>query len=1424
MTLIEGRLSLPALDLALCQPELEGPVRVKFNELLKDPKFHRLYGGVLGCYESLDDKRQVYQDITSLMVEWSDHSTEVILKLLEKYYAPLTQEGGMEGDPAFVRVALSHRGDRARDKPGRYQRAQEGKLLGVVGTTQVREIFSGWDAFDGGAYVGDGSEMFPASIFRENYADNIAVEDAARVLDGRAVYVDPGGFSAATEIIEKFTISGKKETWTWETCQRFLSEQLSDEVSVSFIGVALKQVLRRCPGHLGNLIRMMPACARRHFRQTPVELLPIAIPEDSQVELRLQRLLVDDEGPRPVVASERALMDELARECGADAWLGLILAVLNSMFCGGSRPLGKVMPHPRTWTPEQEAVIKHLKEMIGLWLDHDEAKLKVTNWEVQSQALGDFYTGFEVTKAYKLTWAAIAPHVPGPGEAGRVELSETVDPGLRDFVNDPELLRIPDDELGDVRYSAPVLVESSTEYDLIVKNLVESGMLEREDAHETVRVRGTPVYNGMFGVHKGWINHGNNQWSRSLRLIINLIPTNLLQRRMPQQASKSMGYAPMWGSMVLLNDELILAYGEDIRHCFHVFAPGPRWRGYFVISKEASGASFGDGICKKGRPRVRSAPMGWANIVDFVQSSLERMGTLGGIPAAQCVKMGEPSPLLELATPRHYHSFYVDNYDGFTVIANTDLGQYEGKPSDAQLKLREIFKVWNIGRDEKKAAEGTLNWSSLGAEQLGNEGLVGSTRKFRKAVLAAGLNLLMNEDLRTNDLELLSVVGKCMHAVQYCRPLACCFDELYRNLRVDDPTVLIDMGGFEELMMLMALLPLLWTSQRAALNASVYATDASPEGGGACQTTCLTARGKAKLHLACAEKDDMEGRACDSLLLIEVFGGIGGLRKAIELVGLLPQGIILIDSDPICQKLAKKHCAYVIVVDNVQKVDKNMVRTWRLQFPRAKRVLIGGGWPCINHSSLNSNRLGAEAASSRLLDDMLGIVKELKAVSRPLRLPDWEVLELYENVVMDQADLTTQSQKIGALPVMCEAADALHCRRPRLFWLKGIPLLEGCDLHLLENQQVGDLDTKLKVVKLTTSKPPLNWFLRKDCMKMINDGRPFFTFARPFPRAEPPASPAGYDRCDTKTLGRWRGDGYPLPTYQYSEDNLVRSPQGCRRLLSDEQLRLLGYNSDALDFKQKLTEDQRQQLIGNTFPVLIVARLLAALGLAASQTSQSDLTAFLWQVWRDSEDRIQQLKEASWSARFGPGSAGAGGGLRRLLQASGSSSPSPRSLLDPQEALTDEQLLVYLITRHVSHRGTDANLDHGIPFSASDFCRRSVDPTHWEWKVVLSYKWKQPNAHISQLETVAVLDLWRKLCRSQPNFHKKTLLLVDNAPVVGILTKGRTSSYSLRQPLRRLAAILVATNSRLIVAWVKSEWNPADGPSRWVKRRAQNDA
>ena len=231
------------------------------------------------------------------------------------------------------------------------------------------------------------------------------------------------------------------------------------------------------------------------------------------------------------------------------------------------------------------------------------------------------------------------------------------------------------------------------------------------------------------------------------------------------------------------------------------------------------------------------------------------------------------------------------------------------------------------------------------------------------------------------------------------------------------------------------------------------------------------------------------------MLVIEFFGGIGGLRRALELLGVVPQGIVFIDNNPLCVKLAKRHCAYVLPVDDIKKVTEEMVRDWRRQFPRVKRVIAGGGWPCVNHSLLNSAREGAGAETSELLDVMLQVVKWLRKCSKPLRLPDWEIVELYENVVVDESDLETQSRKIGFYPMFVEAGDILWRRRPRLWWLRGLPLVPAADLSVAEKVKKSPPPhyanlSKVKRVKLACTKPALATVLDPSCWRMMSPSSP----------------------------------------------------------------------------------------------------------------------------------------------------------------------------------------------------------------------------------------------------------------------------------------------------------------------------------------------
>ena len=216
-------------------------------------------------------------------------------------------------------------------------------------------------------------------------------------------------------------------------------------------------------------------------------------------------------------------------------------------------------------------------------------------------------------------------------------------------------------------------------------------------------------------------------------------------------------------------------------------------------------------------------------------------------------------------------------------------------------------------------------------------------------------------------------MSKHMHTVQFCRPLACTFDHLYREVANPGGGGNLSELGRDELILLSCLLPQHWLNQHRKPSGTVFATDASEKGGGACQSTGLSEWGHQRCHGLSYGENGLEGAAADDLVVVEVFVGMGGLKQALELLGMVPPGIISIDNDATSKKLSRMHCRHGIVYDEVKKITREMVFEWRRQFPRAKKILLARGWPCIHHSSFSVNRLGASGPTSQRLDEMLKI-------------------------------------------------------------------------------------------------------------------------------------------------------------------------------------------------------------------------------------------------------------------------------------------------------------------------------------------------------------------------------------------------------------------------------------------------------------------
>jgi hypothetical protein len=268
---------------------------------------------------------------------------------------------------------------------------------------------------------------------------------------------------------------------------------------------------------------------------------------------------------------------------------------------------------------------------------------------------------------------------------------------------------------------------------------------------------------------------------------------------------------------------------------------------------------------------------------------------------------------------------------------------------------------------------------------------------------------------------------------------------------------------------------------------------------------------------------------------------------------------------------------------------------------------------------------------------------------------------------------------------------------------------------------------------------------------------------------------------------------------------------------------MLGFASNHLNTKARLSVDAKGQLVGNSFSAVVVARLLAGLVLKEDQCQGKDLTLAIWHVWKAMEDKAQQ-EDKPWKVRFASVAAGVSGVVSLASQVLPSAALPLRPWVDPQEWLNDEEMLAYLLARAGTHRGGEIRVDLGMPYSVGELCRQSIDPGHWLWKVLLSYQWKQKDQHINVLELVAVLDLLRRLGRDGKCHSKRMVTLVDNQVAVSCITKGRSSARALQGPLRRISAVCLAGHFRLCLGWIKSKLNPADGPSRWAKKRQGSHA
>ena len=154
--------------------------------------------------------------------------------------------------------------------------------------------------------------------------------------------------------------------------------------------------------------------------------------------------------------------------------------------------------------------------------------------------------------------------------------------------------------------------------------------------------------------------------------------------------------------------------------------------------------------------------------------------------------------------------------------------------------------------------------------------------------------------------------------------------------------------------------------------------------------------------------------------------------------------------------------------------------------------------------------------------------------------------------------------------------------------------------------------------------------------------------------------------------------------------------------------------------------------------------------------------------------------------------------------------------VDSPEART----LIGLYLAAAERGGSDVRLDLGLPLRPRAWPRAAISPDLWRWRLGHCFRWVAGEAsHINVLELRAALAAVRWKARCADFTKVRFLILVDSQVAAAVLTRCRSSSLKLKPHVKQWSALCLARGLYPAVAYVHTDLNPADKPSRAHARR-----
>ena len=117
----------------------------------------------------------------------------------------------------------------------------------------------------------------------------------------------------------------------------------------------------------------------------------------------------------------------------------------------------------------------------------------------------------------------------------------------------------------------------------------------------------------------------------------------------------------------------------------------------------------------------------------------------------------------------------------------------------------------------------------------------------------------------------------------------------------------------------------------------------------------------------------------------------------------------------------------------------------------------------------------------------------------------------------------------------------------------------------------------------------------------------------------------------------------------------------------------------------------------------------------------------------------------------------------------------------------------------------------GTRVRAAPISERWNNASRFEEVFRVRWKEKEPS---NVVETVMLISALTHLARSRELWGLKVVVASDNLCCIGVISKGRSSRRRMLILCRQAAALQIATGIRVLMRFVPSHRNWADGPSR----------